>query len=119
MLCLKFERDGANIYFSDLNLELSKEFLNKINYFGGNKSIVLFEDGKLFSQFDAIIELAKYLKFPLSLFHLLVYTPKIIHNYIYDIFSKNRYLFGKKESCQLLPDKFQERFITKKSDFHF
>ncbi|WP_186644432.1 thiol-disulfide oxidoreductase DCC family protein [Fluviispira vulneris] len=113
LLCLKFERDGANFYFSDLNLELSKEFLKKRAYFGGNKSIILYHNEMIYTQFDAIIELANYLKFPLSLFKLFKYTPKIFHNLIYDIFSKNRYLFGKRESCQLLPDMYQKRFITK------
>ncbi|KAB8033503.1 thiol-disulfide oxidoreductase DCC family protein [Fluviispira multicolorata] len=119
LLCLKLEKNKEyNFYFCDLNAEISKIFFKKNHYTSDNKSIVLYKNENVYIKFFAIIELSKHLKFPLNLFILFKFIPSIFHNKIYDIFSKNRYLFGKSESCEIIPQEYKKRFITRENDLY-
>jgi predicted DCC family thiol-disulfide oxidoreductase YuxK len=75
-------------------------------------SVVLVEDGRLFTRSDAALRIARRLTFPWPLFWGLVIVPRVIRNAIYDFVARNRYRwFGTRESCMLPAPGYADRFL--------
>ena len=76
------------------------------------QTVVLFQDGKIFTKSDVTFQILKNLKVPWSLFYPLVFIPKFIRDSIYSLIAKNRYKwFGREENCLIMTDEIRERVI--------
>lgn len=75
-------------------------------------TVVLFIDGKFYSQSDAALKIALLLGGKWILVYPLYIFPKFMRNGIYNIISRNRYKwFGKADSCIIPNQETLERFI--------
>jgi predicted DCC family thiol-disulfide oxidoreductase YuxK len=75
-------------------------------------SIVYSLDGKLFRESEAILLIAKELRFPYYFFSIFLIVPSWIRDTIYRYVAKHRYKwFGKKEVCYVPTPELSERFI--------
>jgi predicted DCC family thiol-disulfide oxidoreductase YuxK len=75
-------------------------------------SIVLLQDGKVYTESTAILQIFKKLTGMwklLSVFHI---VPKFIRDSLYRWFAKNRYRwFGQQESCMIPTPEVRQRFL--------
>lgn len=76
-------------------------------------SVILIEEGQLFTKSDAVIKIAHQLSGWPQLFFYTKWIPKVIRNFFYDVLAKYRYrLFGKKTSCMVPSKKMQDKFLA-------
>ncbi|MEM9734324.1 MAG: DCC1-like thiol-disulfide oxidoreductase family protein [Pseudomonadota bacterium] len=67
-------------------------------------SFLFIENKTARTKSDAVIALAKHLKYPARLLALVRFIPRIVRDKAYDLIAQNRYkIFGKSETC-LVPD---------------
>lgn len=97
-LLLKIDKEG---YFliSTLQGEFAKKHL-PVNLRGRLDTVVLYDQGKVYTQSDAVLIIFNHLGGGWRILSHLRIIPKKLRDALYEIISKNRYrLFGKKESC--------------------
>jgi predicted DCC family thiol-disulfide oxidoreductase YuxK len=76
-------------------------------------SVILIEEGQLFTKSDAVIKIAHQLSGWPQLFFYMKWIPKVIRNFFYDVLAKYRYrLFGKQISCMVPSKKNQDKFLA-------
>lgn len=96
-------------YFAALNSEKAKEIGIKQEQLN---SVILFENGMIYQQSTAALQIAKKLKFPINLFAIFIFLPEGFRNLLYNIIASNRYKwFGKKETCFIPTKKYKNRFL--------
>lgn len=87
---LKHEKT-SDIYFSSLQSEFSLSFFNNNQYAEPDLSTFYFySDGKLYSKSTAAIKVARFLKFPYSLFIVFIIVPRFIRDRGYDFVAERR-----------------------------
>ena len=102
--------------FSQNQSDFSRKFF--LNMSGaididGFSSIVLYSDGKFLIKSTAVLEIARNLKFPFPLVYFFKIVPVFISDYVYGVFSKNRYKwFGKKQNCMVPDEGIRSRFLN-------
>lgn len=111
-IILKHDRTDK-FRFAALQSSYSNELLLK---FGLNQqvlsSVILIEEGQIFTKSDAVIKIAQHLSGWPQLFFYMKWIPKAIRNFFYDIIAKYRYrLFGKQTSCMVPSKKNQDKFL--------
>lgn len=75
-------------------------------------SVILIDNGKMYTQSSASIRISKYLHGGWKLFYALMIVPKFIRDPIYNIIARNRYRwFGKKDKCMIPTPELKERFL--------
>eukprot|EP00246_Nothoceros_aenigmaticus_P006097 TRINITY_DN1885_c0_g1_i2.p1 TRINITY_DN1885_c0_g1~~TRINITY_DN1885_c0_g1_i2.p1 ORF type:complete len:119 (-),score=12.52 TRINITY_DN1885_c0_g1_i2:445-801(-) len=75
------------------------------------ESVVLATKETSYERSEAILQIAKLLKLPLSDVALL--APLFMRDSIYDVVAQNRYsVFGKSETCRVTDSKFKDRFLS-------
>ena len=75
-------------------------------------SIVLLEDGRVFSRSDAALRIARRLSFPWPVASLLAVIPRFLRDSVYDAIARRRYRwFGRRESCELPDPAIRARFV--------
>lgn len=100
--------------FSPLQSSYSDKLIEK---FGSRQldqnTVVLIEDGQVFTKSDVVILVASKLSGWPSLLQYIKIIPKPIRNFFYDVLAKYRYLlFGKQTSCMLPSKKNQDKFLA-------
>ena len=76
-------------------------------------SIVLIEEGIIYTKSTAVLKIAKYLNNGLALLYLLIIIPKYFRDSIYNFIAKNRYRwFGKKDKCMIPSYELKNRFLN-------
>ena len=103
------KRDKKKLFkLCHLQSDLAQSFAKKNNFVIDKNSLILFQNGKFFNKSSAVVVILRDLGGPWIALSLLLFIPKIIRDFFYDYFGKNRYRwFGKKESCTLdLKDRF-------------
>jgi predicted DCC family thiol-disulfide oxidoreductase YuxK len=76
-------------------------------------SMVLIENGRLYTRSAAALRIAKRLRFPWPLLYAFIVIPAPLRNWLYDFVARNRYRwFGKRESCMVPTPELQQRFIS-------
>jgi hypothetical protein len=75
-------------------------------------SVILIDNGTIFTKTDAVIQIANRLSgWPRLLLGLKI-IPKFLRDFGYDLIAKNRYaLFGKKDSCRIPNESERNRFL--------
>lgn len=99
--------------FASLQGEYAKKILPPL---GINQtlvdSVVLVDNGKVYTQSSAAFRICKYLDGGWKLGYGLMVIPKIIRDFFYGFIARNRYRwFGKKESCMVPGPGIKERFL--------
>ncbi len=77
-------------------------------------SIIFISSSKVaYTQSSAVLKMAKFLKKPWYYATYLLFLPKPIRDFFYQIIAKNRYVFfGKTEACWLPTPELQSRFLA-------
>jgi predicted DCC family thiol-disulfide oxidoreductase YuxK len=77
------------------------------------ESLILLEDGVVYSHSDAVLHLARAIGAPWSWAFFLRIVPKFIRDGLYRFIAKNRYAwFGRQESCMMPTPELKKRFLT-------
>ena len=103
-----------NLYYASLQSDIAKEKLLKRGVNDINLRTIYYDDGyRIYQKSQAIFMILKNLDGILYPFlsKIALIIPRIISDYIYDMFSKNRYNFmGKRVSCRI-PSKEEEEYF--------
>jgi len=95
---------------TELAKELSKQFPSDVN---PETSVVFVDGGEIFGLSDAVIQIAKYLRFPYSLLRFARILPKQIRDKIYRLIASNRYrIFRRREQCILPGPQLKSKIIS-------
>jgi predicted DCC family thiol-disulfide oxidoreductase YuxK len=77
------------------------------------ESLVLLEDGVVYTHSDAVLRLVRVLGSPWSWAGIFLILPKFIRDGVYRFIAKNRYAwFGKRDSCMMPTPELKKRFLT-------
>lgn len=76
-------------------------------------SVLLLQDGRLFTQSDAALRVAKGLTFPWNLAYAFVVVPRPLRDVVYAWVARNRYRwFGKRDVCMVPTPELRTRFLN-------
>lgn len=109
---LKHEKK-QELVFTSLQSPIGKKILNQYSINPNEiDSLVLIKNNKAYIKSSAALRLCYYLKGIYFLGVILIITPPMIRNFVYDYIAKNRYKwFGKSESCMIPDEKIANRFL--------
>lgn len=112
---LVIRRDRKKLFkFAPLQSGIGQKFLGE---YGIDKtatdSVVLIADGRVFTYSSAILEIARRLGGFWRAANVFYLIPKILRDFLYQLFARNRYrLFGKKAICMMPTPEIRERFLA-------
>jgi len=76
-------------------------------------SLVLVENGRLFTRSAAALRVARGLRFPWPLAYVLVAVPRPLRDWVYDIVARRRYRwFGRRDVCMVPTPELRARFLS-------
>jgi len=76
------------------------------------KTMVLVENDNYYIKSDAVLRIFKHLDDMWFILYYLIYIPRPIRNFVYDLVANNRYRwFGKKDVCMLPTPELKKRFL--------
>lgn len=77
-----------------------------------SNSILLLEDGRVYSRSTAALRIAKRLSGAWRLLYVFIIVPAFFRDFLYDLVARNRYrVWGKQDSCMIPAPELQERFL--------
>lgn len=104
-------------YFASLQSEAGQEVCLYYNIAQNTSpkhpysSVILIENGKVFTKSSAVLRILKKLSGCWPLAYSLICVPKFIRDFVYQIIAENRYRwFGKKKECMIPTPALKERF---------
>lgn len=100
---LKHEKNNK-LKFASLHSDKIKHILNTKplkQYANLDKTMILIENNKIYTQSDAALQLIKYLNHNFKLFYISYGIPKFFRNKIYQWIAKHRQVFFKSNECEL------------------
>ena len=75
-------------------------------------SIVLVEDGRLWTRSTAALRIARHLRFPWPAAYALIAVPRPLRDWVYDLVARNRYRwFGRRDVCMVPTPALRARFL--------
>ena len=75
-------------------------------------SIVLVEDGRVFTQSGAALRIARRLTFPWPLTYAFIIIPRPLRDWVYAFIARHRYRwFGRRETCMIPGPRLRDRFL--------
>ncbi|HLK63596.1 MAG TPA: DCC1-like thiol-disulfide oxidoreductase family protein [Bryobacteraceae bacterium] len=107
-------RDPAGYFrFAALGSEAARDVLEESAVRGPlPDSIVLWEQGRLYTRSTAALRIARRLTFPWRWMWGLMILPRPLRDWIYNVIARHRYRwFGKRESCLLPTPELRSRFL--------
>jgi len=116
LLCSRFvnillKYDKGKLYYSGFEGEAAAELLPK-RLLLEPQSIVVSQQGLLYYRSKAIFYIIKQLGFPWTLLNLFRIFPRYINDGLYNLVSRNRYVwFGKSDTCYLPTEEQKSKFI--------
>jgi predicted DCC family thiol-disulfide oxidoreductase YuxK len=100
-----------DLIFSPLQSEFAKNFMKGKMTMEGLDSMVLFENGKIYTQSSAALRITKYLKGLWPIMTIFLIVPPFIRNAIYSYIAKNRITwFGSADYCEMMTPELKNRF---------
>ncbi|HEY0429703.1 MAG TPA: thiol-disulfide oxidoreductase DCC family protein [Pyrinomonadaceae bacterium] len=105
---------GGYFKFAPLQSEIGEKLLteNGIDK-AETDSVVLIEDGKVYTYSTAALRVARKLDGAWSLAYAFIVVPKFVRDFFYKLFAKYRYkMFGKKDECMLPTPEIRARFLA-------
>ena len=109
------ERDRAGYFkFAPLQSEIGEKLLRENGVDKAQTdSVILIEDGKVYTHSTAALRIARKLEGKWSWFSHLTIVPRFIRDGFYRLFAKYRYkMFGKQEACMLPTPEIRSRFLA-------
>jgi predicted DCC family thiol-disulfide oxidoreductase YuxK len=75
-------------------------------------SVVLVDEGRVFTRSDAALRIARRLQFPWRLAYGLTIVPKGLRDRLYDVVARRRYhWFGRRDTCLIPSPAIRRRFL--------
>ena len=107
------DRDKKNEFtFSALQSDFAKKRLKEVGHADYMDSIVLDDEGKIFTESDAVLRILKHLGGIYSLSVVFLIVPTFIRNFVYKTIANNRYKwFGKQETCRVPTPELKAKFL--------
>ncbi|MCF8231335.1 MAG: DCC1-like thiol-disulfide oxidoreductase family protein [Bacteroidales bacterium] len=108
----RYDRSGL-IRFTHSETSLGQAFSSELPPgISADMSVIFVDNGHIYTLSDAVIQIAKYLRFPYNLLRLLKILPKKIRDGIYRLIAANRYrIFKRREQCMLPDARLKTRII--------
>lgn len=76
-------------------------------------SVVLIEDGQVYTYSTAALRVARKLDGALSWAYAFIFVPEFIRDFFYRLFAQYRYrMFGKQDACMLPTPEIRARFLA-------
>lgn len=99
--------------FAALQSESGKKLLRENNLNENDLfSVILIENGKVYTKSKAALRILKLLGNRWSLFYALIIVPGFIRDFVYDGIANNRYKWwGKRDSCMIPSEEIKQKFI--------
>jgi len=108
---IKHEK-SEDLLFSSLQSDFAQKELAKYHYdFTQTNTMVLIKENKAYFKSDAALTLQKFLKAPYSWLFVFRIFPKFLRDGVYDIVSRNRKKWFRKEFCFVPDAKLRKRFV--------
>jgi predicted DCC family thiol-disulfide oxidoreductase YuxK len=106
------DRNGA-FRFASLQSPVADRLLGACGRAPGTlDSLVLIDEGRCYERSEAALRIAARLAFPWRLAAALRIVPRSIRDGVYSWFAARRYRwFGRKETCDLPPPEWRQRFL--------
>lgn len=104
--------------FAPLQSEAARTLLGQVGYpvpdaARDPDSILLVQNGRVYSHSAAAVRIASHLVFPWSLGALGILVPWFVRDLVYRFIAKNRYRwFGKSEACRVPTPELRARFLA-------
>jgi predicted DCC family thiol-disulfide oxidoreductase YuxK len=107
------KRDKKGLYkFASIQSDAGQKIIRNYGVPPNINSTILIEDNKYYFKSTAALRICKNLNGGWKLFHYLLFVPKPLRDYFYEIVAKNRYKwFGKKDQCILPSPEIRKRFL--------
>ncbi len=75
-------------------------------------TVILIEEGKLFTRSAAVLRIARKLGGLWSLAYPFIVIPAFIRDGLYDLVARHRYrIFGKREACMIPKPEWKDKFV--------
>jgi predicted DCC family thiol-disulfide oxidoreductase YuxK len=105
---------SAHFRFAALQSEASRRLLGETQMRGTlPDSVVLVEDGCVYSRSTAALRIARRLSLPWPLLFALIVVPRPLRDMVYDLIARHRYAwFGKRDSCMMPTPELGARFLS-------
>ncbi|WP_334073684.1 thiol-disulfide oxidoreductase DCC family protein [Paenibacillus sp. A14] len=101
----------ARFHFASLQSSTARTLLAG-RFPGSGDTMLLLENGRMYSRSTAALRIAKGLRFPWPLLYILIVVPPVVRNAVYSWIAANRYKwFGKDEACMLPTPEIKARFL--------
>jgi predicted DCC family thiol-disulfide oxidoreductase YuxK len=98
---------GESVHFASLQGKTARD----LGISPELKSILLWKDGKILDESDAVFEILKLLRFPWPLARIFKILPRGFRNAVYRWVARNRYRwFGQRTECRLPTEAERKRF---------
>ncbi len=76
-------------------------------------SLLYYEQGRLYTESEAVLRIARHLKFPLSISYFFRFIPLSFRNRVYRFVARNRYrIAGRRAACLLPTPEERARFLS-------
>jgi predicted DCC family thiol-disulfide oxidoreductase YuxK len=115
MVTFVIARDpGARFAFGALQSEAARTLLQGVSAPEPlPDSVVLLEDGRVYTKSTAALRIARGLRFPWPLTSAFFAVPRPLRDWLYDVVARNRYRwFGQRAVCMMPTAELQRRFIS-------
>jgi len=108
------KRDRKDSFrFVAIQSPIAQQILPDISYQRRYESVLLYENGNLYSESDAALRITRKLKGIWPILYIFTIIPHSIRNAAYRLIAKNRYRwFGKQESCMVPSNDMDQKFLT-------
>lgn len=107
---MKLDR-SKQFLFSPLQGETAIKLLSK-EHIEDLESVVLYDNGKIHTKSDAVLEIFNRLGGFLQLWVFTKIIPKNLRDHFYDLAAEQRYkIFGKRETCRIPTPEERTRFL--------
>ena len=107
-------KDNTDYFrFLPLQSEKGKKIVERHNLNPENlQTVILLENGKIYTRSTAALRIAKKLRGGWKLFYGFVIIPPFIRHVVYNFIAKNRYRWwGKRESCMVPTPEVRKKFL--------
>jgi len=99
--------------FGTLQSEKAQKYLARYNLYNDEfKTVILIENGRVYTRSEAALRIAKQLRGPVKLAWIFIILPRFIRDPVYNWIARNRYKwFGKRQQCRVPTPELKNRFI--------
>jgi predicted DCC family thiol-disulfide oxidoreductase YuxK len=104
---------GGRFAFAALQTDAARTLLRQVSAPESlPDSIVLIEDGRVYTRSTAALRIARGLRFPWPLASAFFAVPRPVRDWVYDAVARNRYRwFGQRAVCMMPTPDIRRRFI--------